>query len=315
MHRMLSSEDLQQIVGQMENRCLDRSMPEEMASWRALIGNRIIDELPIGFAHYDNDFILRGYNRKYADYIRTYTPYSPKQAIGMSFFDYKPGSAPYNEKWLRHVRDCGEGVTRYDLPMWMSRDGKESVSYWDVHFAPIKDEGGSVVGLMIFSVDVTERKLATEALQKRGDETAGYSQHLEELKRTLRVLLDLRDEDSRMLEENVMSNVRQMILPCIGRLKQTRLTSEQVAYVDVVESSLRSIIAPNSRVLSSDRYNLTPMEIQIVGFVKEGKISKEIAELLGVTKACIDFHRNNIRKKLNLSNKKVNLRTHLSTAT
>ncbi len=312
MPRELLSEELQHMVKQMETRCLDRSQPEPMAAWRALIGNPIMDELPIGFSYYNNDLVLQGHNRTYGDYVRTYTPYSPKQAVGMCFFDYKPGSAPSSEKWLRHVRDSGKGVTRYELPLWIMRDGKENVSYWDAHFAPIQDDGGRVRGLMIFSVDVTERKLASQAFQKRGDAVASYSQYLEELKRTLRVLLDLRDEDTRMLEENILCNVRQMVLPNVERLKQTSLSGEQTAYLKAIESSLRSILTPLSRVLSSEQYNLTPIEMQIVGFVRDGKISKEIADLMGVSKACIDFHRNNIRKKLNLNNKKVNLRTYLS---
>ena len=311
MHGEPLGEELHRMVRQMESRCLTRRQPEEMAAWEALIGNPILDEIPMGVSYFDNDFVLLGHNRTYGDFIRTYTPYTPGQALGMCFFDYKPGSARANEKWLRHVRDCGRGVTRYDLPLWMTRDRKDSVSYWDVHFAPVKDDLGRVRGLMIFSVDVTERKLATEAFLKSGDPVASYSQHLEELKRTLRILLDLRDEDNRVLERNIATNVEQMLLPYIDRLKQTRLNTVQTAYLDVIESGLRSLVSPISRVFSSEHYNLTPTEIQIVGFVKEGKISKEIAELMGVSKACIDFHRNNIRKKLNLNNKKVNLRTHL----
>jgi DNA-binding CsgD family transcriptional regulator len=311
MHNETLTEELHRIVRQMEGKCVDRQYPEDKVAWEALIGNPILDEIPMGISYYDADFVLLGYNRTYGGYVRTYAPYTPKQAVGMCFFDYKPGSARASEKWLRHVRDNGEGVTRYDLPLWMRRDDRDSVSYWNAHFTPVKDDLGRIRGLMIFSVDVTEHRLASEALQKSGDPVASYSQYVEELKRTLRVLLDLRDKDGKMLEENISSNVRQMLLPYVDRLKRTRLDTEQLAYLEVIESGLRSIVAPTSRVLSSDQYSLTPMELQIVGFVREGKISKEIAELLGVSKACIDFHRNNIRKKLNLNNKKASLRTHL----
>jgi DNA-binding CsgD family transcriptional regulator len=307
-------EQLHQVCRSMEDRCLTKHEPEDLAVWSSLIGNPMLDQVPMGISYYNNDFVLLGHNRAYGHFIRTYSPYSPKQAVGMCFFDYKPGSARANEKWLRHVRDDSQAATRYELPLWMTRDGNDSVSYWDAHFAPVKDDLGRVRGLVIFGIDVTERRLAAEALRGRGDPVAGYSEHLQELKRSLRLLLDLRDEDSRALEENVANNVRQMLLPYIDKLKQTRLNTEQMAYLNVIESGLRSVVSPMSRVLSSDRYRLTPMELQIVGFVKEGKISKEIAELMGVSKACIDFHRNSIRKKLNLNNKKMNLRTHLASS-
>ena len=46
--------------------------------------------------------------------------------------------------------------------------------------------------------------------------------------------------------------------------------------------------------------------------IKEGRTTKEIAELLGMSVAAVDFHRNNIRKKLGLRNKKANLVSHLA---
>jgi len=53
------------------------------------------------------------------------------------------------------------------------------------------------------------------------------------------------------------------------------------------------------------------MEIKVANLVKEGKTNKEIAELLYLSKNTILFHRYNIRTKLNLKNKKINLRSHL----
>jgi len=53
--------------------------------------------------------------------------------------------------------------------------------------------------------------------------------------------------------------------------------------------------------------------MQIAKFIKDGKTSKEIATVLCVTKKTVDFHRANIRKKLNLDSKKINLRTFLIT--
>ena len=43
----------------------------------------------------------------------------------------------------------------------------------------------------------------------------------------------------------------------------------------------------------------------------EFKTTKEIAELLNASKRAIEFHRNNLREKFALKNRKANLRSHL----
>ena len=45
--------------------------------------------------------------------------------------------------------------------------------------------------------------------------------------------------------------------------------------------------------------------------IREGKTTKEIAEVLNSSPGAIDFHRNNIRNKLGLKNKNANLRSYL----
>jgi DNA-binding CsgD family transcriptional regulator len=63
--------------------------------------------------------------------------------------------------------------------------------------------------------------------------------------------------------------------------------------------------------LKSHFQNLTPAEIQITNFIKEGLTSKEIADILNVAEKTVEIHRYNIRMKLGIKNKKINLRSHL----
>jgi DNA-binding CsgD family transcriptional regulator len=58
--------------------------------------------------------------------------------------------------------------------------------------------------------------------------------------------------------------------------------------------------------------SLTPREIQIANFVKEGKTSKEIADIMNVSKSAVDVHRYRLRDKLGLNNQKANLKSHLA---
>ncbi len=165
--------------------------------------------------------------------------------------------------------------------------------------------------LVSFFHDITKRKIAERAQKEREMELEIKTGNLEEVNTALKVLLKKRDEDRNELEEKVLFNVKELIVPFLNKLKGSRLDSRQKSYLDVLESNLNDIISPYSRRLSYKYLNLTPTEIQVGNLVKQGKTTKEIAEMYNLSTTTIDSHRKNIRKKLGINNKKANLRTHL----
>ncbi len=127
----------------------------------------------------------------------------------------------------------------------------------------------------------------------------------------LKVLLKKRDEDKRELEQRLVANVKDQILPYVHKITNiNHLSDKEKTYVDIIESNLDDIISPFINSLSSKHSKFTPSEIQVANLVKDGKTTKEIAELLNSSGFAVDFHRKNIRKKLDLKYKD-NLRSHL----
>jgi DNA-binding CsgD family transcriptional regulator len=51
--------------------------------------------------------------------------------------------------------------------------------------------------------------------------------------------------------------------------------------------------------------------MQVASLVKDGKTSKEIADVLNVSETTVNFHRKNLRVKFGLRNKRTNLRSYL----
>jgi PAS domain S-box-containing protein len=175
----------------------------------------------------------------------------------------------------------------------------------------IRDAQGNPVRVVGTDTDITQRKLAEEALKAREKELQAKTINLEEANTALKVLLDKRDEDRAELKEKVSLNMKWLVLPYLEKLKKSGLNERQEALANILESLLNDIISPFTHELSSQHVNLTPTEIQVATLVREGKTTKEVADLLNSSTKAIEFHRGNLRKKLGLKNKKINLRSYL----
>ena len=159
--------------------------------------------------------------------------------------------------------------------------------------------------------DLTERKQMEEALKLREKQLEDQTQHLEEVNTAMKVLLKKREEDKIELEKKVLINVQELVFNYLEKLKKSGLESRQKTYVDIMESNLQDIVSPFLLRLYNQYNNLTPSEVQVAELIKQGKTSKEIAELFNLSPKTIESYRENIRKKMGLKNRKTNLRTHL----
>jgi len=164
---------------------------------------------------------------------------------------------------------------------------------------------------VISLLDITDRKRAEASLRKREQELDLKSSSLEEANTALKVLLKRREEDKAALEENILLNVKKLVLPYVEKLRGLRLDESQMAHLSIIESHLVDIISPFLKTMTSQYMSLTPREIQIAGLVKDGRTTKEMTELLNISATAIDFHRKNIRMKFGIKNKKANLRSFL----
>jgi DNA-binding CsgD family transcriptional regulator len=165
--------------------------------------------------------------------------------------------------------------------------------------------------VVISLLDITERKVIEESLKKREQDLELKSRSLEDANIALKVLLKHREEDKASLEENVLANIKKLVLPYVENLKYLRLNDNQMVQLKIIETHLNDIISAFLHNLTSEYFDLTPREIQVANLVKEGKTTKEITQLLNISATAVDFHRKNLRSKVGIKNKKSNLRSHL----
>ncbi len=214
---------------------------------------------------------------------------------------------------MAEVSRCHQTGERLRIEYRIIRKHGETIWFHDVADI-VRDDHGKPLFLLGVNIDITERKLTEEKLRRREEELEANTRELEEVNSALRVLLKRADEDKREFERRIVSTVKALVAPSLEKLRRSASDAKQVAYLNVLESNLKDIISPFALRLSSQHLGFTPAELQIANFIKEGKSTKEMAELLRLSTRTIESHRQSIRNKLGLKHRKANLRTHLVAA-
>jgi DNA-binding NarL/FixJ family response regulator len=89
-----------------------------------------------------------------------------------------------------------------------------------------------------------------------------------------------------------------------GRIKES---------LNTLKHSLEDLTDPFINKIESQFRKLTPREVQICDMIRNGMTSKEIASILHTSEETVRTQRKMIRRKLNIANNKINLRSYLQT--
>lgn len=274
----------------------------------------LLETMSQGFGIQDENGLFTYVNDKICKMIG----YLKEELIGRHGTDFmdEVNQKIYNQQIVKRKKGLDES---YEIEL-AGKNGKNIAVI--VSPQSIIDIDDNYKGSFAIFTDISKQKRFKEVLLKDYDrldrrvnnrtrELEVKTQNLEELNTALKVLLKKRDEDRIELEEKVLVNVQELVVTYLEKLKKSGLDDRQKTYVDIIESNLNDIVSPFVRGLSSKYLSLTPTEIQTANLVKQGKTSKEIAKLVNLSARTIEFHRDNIRKKMGIKNIKVNLRTHL----
>lgn len=152
---------------------------------------------------------------------------------------------------------------------------------------------------------------AVAAVKRADKDNATRIQALEETNQALKTLLERGEDEKKLVEDRIKSNVKELVIPYIEKLKGTGLSMEQETYLEIVETTVKNVFSSFLQKITSKQYHFTPKEIQVATLIREGKTTKQIADIMKVTRSAIGLHRHHIRNKLGLGKAKVNLRSYL----
>jgi PAS domain S-box-containing protein len=237
------------------------------------------------------------------------TGFNEEEALSMRFWEliHPDMREPIKERGL--ARQRGETVpVHYELKA-LIKDGQER--WFDMAASSINYGGQTATLAMAY--DITDRKRAEEGLREKDNKLELQAKNLIEMNTALKVLLEQREKEKTEIKENLLADIKKLVYPYIEKLENIRLDQDAQTFVNIIKSNINDLISPFAETVSSKYFSLTPSEIQIADLIKHGKTSKEIASMLNVSPKAVSFHRGNLRKKLGLLNKKINLRTYLHT--
>lgn len=127
----------------------------------------------------------------------------------------------------------------------------------------------------------------------------------------LKTLLDQREIEKRAIEQTMVVNLKRYVFPYLEELDRLQIDDDVKSYVNIIRTNIEQLISPCSQRLGSAYIDMTSMEIRVADLIRQDKSTKSIAKQLNISPSTVEKHRNKIRKKLNVINRKVNLNTYL----
>ena len=137
-------------------------------------------------------------------------------------------------------------------------------------------------------------------------------QHAEEMNVTLRNVLKSIEKEKQEFEENLSSRIRSSLLPTISRIRREPDAEGRDGLLSLLEEQMISLTADFTAAIDGDLLKLSKTELRICQLIKAGLTGKEIGSTLNLSFETIQTHRKNIRRKLGLRGREVNLHAYFA---
>ena len=163
-------------------------------------------------------------------------------------------------------------------------------------------------------MDLTPLLQAEKDLARRNHELTEHARRLNELNVALKVLVEKGQNEQHTMRDDFIKDQNELVLPFLEKLQTTHLDSQQRALLEIALENIQTNTRRLRGPLESIRSLLTITEFEVATLLSRGKSTMDIASLMNLAPYTVATHRNNIRRKLGLVKKKVNLAVYLRSA-
>ncbi len=121
------------------------------------------------------------------------------------------------------------------------------------------------------------------------------------------------DFEKNLIKNQVQANIKNIVMPLVDILRNNP-SSDRDLYFNMLDEALGDITSDFVSKLEMQFSNLSPRELEICNMIKKDLSSKQIANALNISIQTISQRRKHIRKKLGITNKRINLSAYLKTS-
>lgn len=197
-----------------------------------------------------------------------------------------------------------KGVVRDFEAELKRKDG--TLYYARLTINPITVSGKKV--LLTLCEDITERKKDEVALAESETILREQKEALEQKTIALREIIAQIEIEKNRIKEDIETNVDILINPILEDLKRGKAP---LKVVNLLHHHLEKLTSSYAREITKKSLKLSPREIEVCNMIKGGLTSKDISNILNISYQTVERHRKNIRHKLGISNKPINLTSYL----
>lgn len=265
---------------------------------------RVFQISPEAIAVLTPEGIILDINRKVYDWLG----YKSEEIIGTNIFEAKFITDKTKNLIKKNfmLRMQGQEILPYETD-FIAKSGKILIGR--ITATIIINEKNETIGEIVMISDVTDKAKAEETLRKSEKKLSEQNIVLREKNiRLTELARELKIEKGR-IEEYMRVNIDRLILPLLSKMKK-KAEKDCKIYVALLEENLRSLTEPFGKRISVE-LKLAKKEIEICNMIRKKIPTREIAKLLNISERTVEVQRYNIRKKLGIVNKKVNLANYI----
>jgi ATP/maltotriose-dependent transcriptional regulator MalT len=147
---------------------------------------------------------------------------------------------------------------------------------------------GKVMFIWGASLDVSNLFKAQEDLKRSEKKLKKQKRKLEKKNIALKELIVHIGLDKKEFKDRISANIQHLVLPSLDKMALNGLKEESI---EQHRKTLENITSSFGLKMSDNRVKLSPREIEVCNFVKNGLSSKEISRLLNIALHTVEKHR------------------------